>query len=779
MKISYRKFYPGAIIVLITVFAFFPVFFKGRIPYPGDLLLAEYQPWRSYGFDGYAPGGIPNKAQYFDTLRQMYPWRTLTDTLLHRGILPLWNPYNFSGSPLAANSQSQVFFPPTILYAILPQHGAWTVLVILQVIVTMVLTYAFARIIGITAWGSLFTAVCYSLSLYMTVFLEYNIMGHFMYILPLSVLGIEFLFRNRRKTGFAAVTSSVYLAATAGHLQLFGGVILFMMVYAGFRYAEERRVKHPLIISCMGLAIGLGLAAIQLFATAELLSQAARSAYPLEFFTDNLLLKWHQLILAISPDFYGNPAVKNYLLPFSYPSKAVYFGILPLVLALYAVSRGMPRAARRFFVLTLILLVFLTDNPAARLFYGLNLPLVSASSPSNFQFMAVFCLSILSGFGFDRMTRRLRLPHLSFAAVTAILAASILIHKLWSWPFNLKQAGLSLMLIFTAWVALVALHFLRVRQTYVKFLVILFTAAELTYFFVKFNPFVPLTWIQPETEIGSWLKIHTPPDRVWGYGTAGIEANFASGIGFLSPDGYDPLYPKWYGQFIQSSKSGKIAVTFDRFSRSDAVIARGYGATDLADNPYRLKILSAMGVRYVLDRKENGSTERTFPGNAFTPVTTLGDWTVYRYLAALPRAYLVQDAQTYNSADEFSRKFFDPSFDPARTVLLDKMPAGFTAAAAASSDASIRSYAPSDVTIRTVSSADSILVLSDTYYPGWKASVDGKETDVYRVNLAFRGVTVPKGIHDVEFRYQPAWMKTAVAVTIASLFSAIILFKIL
>ena len=67
----------------------------------------------------------------------------------------------------------------------------------------------------------------------------------------------------------------------------------------------------------------------------------------------------------------------------------------------------------------------------------------------------------------------------------------------------------------------------------------------------------------------------------------------------------------------------------------------------------------------------------------------------------------------------------------------------------------IDSYTPNSVAISTESPEDAFLVLSDTYYPGWKAYVDGKEVFVYRTNYAFRGVLVPQGTHEIVFRYQP------------------------
>jgi uncharacterized membrane protein YfhO len=73
------------------------------------------------------------------------------------------------------------------------------------------------------------------------------------------------------------------------------------------------------------------------------------------------------------------------------------------------------------------------------------------------------------------------------------------------------------------------------------------------------------------------------------------------------------------------------------------------------------------------------------------------------------------------------------------------------------------------VTIRTSAWADAWLVLSDTYYPGWVASVDGQPTPVLRGDVLFRVVAVPAGDHDVQFRFEPRSVRLGLAISVVSL----------
>jgi len=78
-------------------------------------------------------------------------------------------------------------------------------------------------------------------------------------------------------------------------------------------------------------------------------------------------------------------------------------------------------------------------------------------------------------------------------------------------------------------------------------------------------------------------------------------------------------------------------------------------------------------------------------------------------------------------------------------------------------------YAAGTVKIHSSASADAWLVLSDTYYPGWVASVDGQPTSVLRGDLLFRVVPVPAGEHDVEFHFEPASVKLGLLISLVAL----------
>jgi len=84
--------------------------------------------------------------------------------------------------------------------------------------------------------------------------------------------------------------------------------------------------------------------------------------------------------------------------------------------------------------------------------------------------------------------------------------------------------------------------------------------------------------------------------------------------------------------------------------------------------------------------------------------------------------------------------------------------------------AEITDYTINRVDLAVKTDAPSLLILTDTDYPGWNAYMDGIKTPVWRANALFRGIEVPPGSHNVTYRYQPASLRWGEAVSLGTLF---------
>jgi hypothetical protein len=144
-----------------------------------------------------------------------------------------------------------------------------------------------------------------------------------------------------------------------------------------------------------------------------------------------------------------------------------------------------------------------------------------------------------------------------------------------------------------------------------------------------------------------------------------------------------------------------------------------------------------------------------------------GDVKVYEHLAVLPRAFVAAQVATAADDDAALALLAGASFDPAVTVILpaDASPPAITGQMIGS-EAAIVSESPEAVTVRAT--GPGYLVLTDAFYPGWTASVDGAPATIWRADVMFRAVALPEGEHTVLFAYQPWWLAWGFGVACAA-----------
>ncbi len=89
------------------------------------------------------------------------------------------------------------------------------------------------------------------------------------------------------------------------------------------------------------------------------------------------------------------------------------------------------------------------------------------------------------------------------------------------------------------------------------------------------------------------------------------------------------------------------------------------------------------------------------------------------------------------------------------------------------SAAKIIDYRPNSVTVKARIEQDGFLVLSDTYFPGWRVFVDGKEDKIYRTDYLIRSVYLPRGSYEVKFVYDPLPFRVGLLISLVSVLSII------
>jgi len=183
--------------------------------------------------------------------------------------------------------------------------------------------------------------------------------------------------------------------------------------------------------------------------------------------------------------------------------------------------------------------------------------------------------------------------------------------------------------------------------------------------------------------------------------------------------------------------------------------------------------MSLLGVKYILELKPRVKSfiteEERFPSSLFVSVWENEKWRIWEYKQVLPRAYFAPRYIVEKDRQKIMDHLLDSNFDLHNTIILEDKLEEFHETSEDISMVKITKYESSVVDISVDAKQKGFLFLSDTYYPGWKAFIDGKETKIYRAHYSFRSVLVPSGTHTVRFVYDPLSFKIAITISGISL----------
>ena len=147
---------------------------------------------------------------------------------------------------------------------------------------------------------------------------------------------------------------------------------------------------------------------------------------------------------------------------------------------------------------------------------------------------------------------------------------------------------------------------------------------------------------------------------------------------------------------------------------------------------------------------------------------------IYENLRVLPRFFLVSAVRSVNNLAEAGALVRAPGFDPSAEAVVEAPgePSETLPAAPHSGVVRVVSYQPTEVRLETESAAPAFLVAAESYYPGWRASIDGRPTRLYAADAGFRGIRIPAGRHAVEMRFIPGTLYWAAGMSFLALLAA-------
>lgn len=474
------------------------------LPISADTIVGMFHPWRDFF------GNLPFKNFIVtDPVRQQYPWRELVINQLKHFQMPLWNPYNFAGTPLLANIQSAVFYPLNILF-ILPMPIAWSSYILLAPVLGFLFMFLYLRNLKLTTYPALFGSVTFALCGYNIAWLENGVLTHTLLWLPLILWSID-------QKKYVLFLCALFSSFMAGHWQTFFYVFLLSQVYLLFK----KRFRF-LLFSLLFLLLSLP----QLLPSLQFISLSGRSADQVWQTNPGWFIPFQNLIQFISPDFFGNPSTLNYTGVFSYQEFIGYIGIPGLIFVFSALF--IKRKIIWFFAgAAAIALILALPTTLAKLPFLLNIPLLSSSMPTRLLSIIDFSLAVLAAYGISHVKNKV---FLGFAILTAIL-----------WFLSPSKY-----LIIPSGLLITTYIF----KNYPKIL-ILILIADLGFFAFKFLPFSDSKYLYPETKLTKFLQENmTDNSRFMTLNDEIFPPNFNIVYRLQSVNGYDPLYLKSYADLV-------------------------------------------------------------------------------------------------------------------------------------------------------------------------------------------------------------------------------------
>ncbi len=694
-----------------------------------------------------------------DLLSFLFPLYHFAAQSLKGGEVPLWNPYLYGGAPFAADIQTGLFYPLNLLLFFLAPEITFRTLELISVLhfflagASMYLCLRFIRKERIGRLASLAGAVAFMFSdLFIIHF------GNLNMIAAASWLPLIFLFYHRalteRRVNYALL-SGVFLglAILAGHIQPIFHILFLLGLYLLYRlylaYLGDRRAIPLLLgLAVLTFVVALGGTAFLLLPGYEMMQLSVRAQIPYEE-AAKFSLSPAQLIGLLNPGFFGRGPRLSWGL---WDRVEVgYIGVLPLVLASLALlfRRGL---SRFLLVLALIsLLLALGDNAILHgWLYGFGIKQLRA--PARFIVLLDFALAFLAALGLDAILRpldhrehtlfrrvlRLSLP--SFLAITVLtlpLAYAVLIFSQDQDPVILQRIA---------------------NATRGQVLFLLFLGGSLFLLYIR-----GYRWARPQmvgilaiglifvdlAATGAYVDIGTTDPTEGFHHSAAVE--------FLQ--GEETLYRIEVPQKVWGAWQPDLALIHRLFD-----IGGIYTPLELADfERYRQAIggrssplYSFLNVKYLIARK--GAS----PGEGYL-LAFDGDPRVDIYrTGAFPRAFVVYRSQVAADHESAWAAIQAPGFDPANIVVVE---GGKTLQGDASEGrAVITSYSLNEMTLEAEAVSEGYLVLSEVYYPGWKAYIDGTEVPLLRANYAFRAAYLAPGPHEVRLVFAPTTWKVGLLV---------------
>ena len=747
-----------------------------------------------------------------DTLSLGYAARAFFRESLRTSGFPLWNPQLLGGTPfLESLAGGDSLYPPSfILLFLTDTYRALGWKLVLHVFLAGCFMHLWIRRLGGSRGAALVGGLVYLLGPY-TVSLVYP--GHdgklFVSALtPLLFFTCEWMMSRRDLLPGAALSGVVALVILTTHFQmayfLFGAVgayMVFRSIQVSWEGAGWQGGAQRLMTFLAFSVLGAGAAGVQLVPAVAYVTEYSRRTMTTTTsdkedalaYGSSWSLHQEEAVGLVVPEFVGNSAggaawaAGTYWGRNPFKTNHEYLGLVALLLA--AVSfMGKRRTARHWFLVTLGAAAFLfalgAHTPIWRLAYELFPGISLFRAPSMAIFLTGFSVATLAGLGLDRglemaaqgkgsaILTRLFFP-LGLLVVGWVLAQTGMLWDIWitvTSPALTETSAAALqaaqphaargfLLASLFWAGGCALFWAMDRRLIGGPVVV----AAFALLVIVDEGRVDKAFIQT-IEFESFAA----PD-----GNATFLMDRAAGeepfrVLSLARAGQD-VAPAMHGLELAGGHHPNDLARY-----RELIGMAGSGLPEYLAPPFNANVMRLLNIRYILwPDVDYGPLDRFVSPGLVTPVSQLqySDGTLYSSVyeyPGLPRARVVGDALVVPEDEVLGVILDESAFDPETQTVLTESPPISLGGAGVQGEVTWIERSPNRLVFDVDASGSALVVLSDNWFPAWKALVDGIESPVLRADHTLRAVAVTGGRHRVEFRYESTLLRYSLLLSIVS-----------
>ncbi|MCX7726299.1 MAG: YfhO family protein, partial [Chitinispirillaceae bacterium] len=732
-----------------------------------------------------------------DFIEQYLPYRIFATHSLKKLIFPFWNPYCFSGMPFFSDIQSAVLYPLNLLMVLFSSKDGFPVyLYELQILFHLILagffTYILSRDFERSRSASFFASIIYMFGGFATAHIFHVTMIHTFPYFPAALFTLKRALSLKSVKYIAATSICICIAAFAGHPQMYLYLhyllVGYFLYYIILIFKQKKGIKEigvAFFLFFLAIGIGNGLSSVQLLPTYKLSKESVRPEMGLKESAQGSF-RPYRFITLISPNFYSTPNNYRKETPsywgltekdvdpgaHYYWETMLYIGIIPLIFSLIAIffSRSPPVIFFLCIICFSLLIAMGDTTPLYNIAYYFLPGIKMFRNPCRIGILYTLSMSMLAAYGFDKTIQNdkklcftKRKLQLSIGAGVLLPIFVVILFYNGAFKFPIQNFIMSAKIFGDNWsivekYATNEIYPFVSKQILISAIFIVgSTLLLLAYLYNKINNkkiFITLILLFTFIDL-----------MICGYGFAVIKIHPT--ILYKKNHLIDAIKKELKSEFFRINSrsanpgSEEIGGSEMLFRRNEGwvheiFLVEGY-------NPLRLKrqlidrkprTLDILNVKYKIDVDE----DRNSIGIVFHPTY-------------LPRARIVSSYRVIKDEKNILPTFHSAEFDHINEIILEEEPSIKSSKVAPETNetkAKIIYYSLNKIVTEVETKTSAFLVLSEIYYPAWKAYVDGQKTKVFRANYALRAIPISAGKHTVVCKYEDDAFKIGLTFSLIS-----------